>query len=156
MPPSTTGRVESNNTEGKSENCRRPSLCLECTCPHSSPLSACILLISSRSQFRSIFLLRPNFGPTCKLPGLLSSGLPEHFASCITIACVRAGLHIGHDLLEGKGRFLMHSVLFPWPPWLPFMLTWGTNAGKILVTSWKALYNDSTEIISDILQISHI
>ena len=59
--------------------------------------------------------LRPNVGPTCKLPGLLSSGLPEHFASCITIACVHAGLHIGHDLLEGKGRFLCTVCSFPGP-----------------------------------------
>lgn len=107
LPPSTTWRVKFNNTE----NCRQPSSCLECPSAPNSLLHLTASFWSPPGLSLEISSSKIQFGTPCKLPGLLSSGLPEHFASCTAVACVHAGLHVGHDLLEGKDVSHVHCAL---------------------------------------------
>lgn len=107
LPPSTTWRVKFNNTE----NCRQPSSCLECPSAPSSLLHLTASFWSPPGLSLEISSSKVQFGTPCKLPGLLSSGLPEHFASCTAVACVQAGLHVGHDLPEGKDVSHVHCAL---------------------------------------------
>lgn len=135
-PPSTTWRVKLNNTE----NCRQPSSCLECPSAPNSLLHLTASFWSPPGQSLEISSSKIQSDSPCKFPGLLSSGLLEHFASSTAVACMHTGLHRGHDLLGGKVAAHVQYAPSLAPVANIFMLTWGTN---------KALYKDSIEIISD-------
>lgn len=109
LPPSTTLKSSLTTLQAACILPRMPF------CPQLPTSPDCFLLVSLQVSVWKYLPLRSYLVP-CKLPGLLSSGLPEHFASCTAVACIHAGLHRGHDLLEGR-MSLTFTVLFDWPLW---------------------------------------
>lgn len=128
-------------------------------CPHASPSSDCLLLVSSKSHFGNFFLYKPSWSPL-QAPWLAVLGPAK--ALCILyyncpFACWSP---CGLWFTWRQRPFLMHRALLTWPQW---SLTHGRPScwcGEQIHVSDFLLHGKSSTMtrdkISITFQISHI